>query len=621
MSNDSISRLKERIAALPPGGITYKTIKGHAYPYYQWREDGRQRCRVLREHEVEPLAAEIAERKEYEQLLRLATYYSEAFSVEKKTAYDAYDTAVSLQPYRVAEDSDAAKFGAGLGSLPLVVRSGEGLRSYSEKVKGWKKRGCYERLRAFVFDEESERVLVLCGLRRTGKTTMIRQVIGDLSEEMCAKAAVVQVLPGCRMAHVNRAMQQLERDGVRYVFFDEVTLVEDFLEGAALLSDVYAANGMKIVLCGTDSLGLTLAEDEELYDRCEVIHTTHISYGEFERVLGVHGIDEYIRYGGTMSRSGLLYNGEAAFASEKSAEEYVDSAIAKNIQHSLERYNYGRHLAALRQMHERGELTGAINRVVEDINHAFTLEVLTRPWYSHDLRVSASNLRKDRQKPTDILDRVDTETITARLREMLEIRNKDEMSVEITDAHRRLIREYLDLLGLTVDVPVVSEADYNLRGNRVVITQPGLRYAQAKALIEKLMMDDTFRAVSADERNRITERILEEVRGRMMEEIVLLETQEARKDAEVFTMHFPVGEFDMVVWYRERNQCEIFEIKHSDKRDAMQRRHLADEKLCAKVRHRYGEISARTVLYRGEDAVEDGIAYKNVEEYLKELPQ
>ena len=77
----------------------------------------------------------------------------------------------------------------------------------------------------------------------------------------------------------------------------------------------------------------------------------------------------------------------------------------------------------------------------------------------------------------------------------------------------------------------------------------------------------------------------------------------------------------MVVWYRERNQCEIFEIKHSDKRDAMQRRHLADEKLCAKVRHRYGEISARTVLYRGEDAVEDGIAYKNVEEYLKELPQ
>ncbi len=53
----------------------------------------------------------------------------------------------------------------------------------------------------------------------------------------------------------------------------------------------------------------------------------------------------------------------------------------------------------------------------------------------------------------------------------------------------------------------------------------------------------------------------------------------------------------------------------------MQRRHLADEKMCAKVRHRYGEISARTVLYRGEDAVEDGIAYKNVEEYLKELPQ
>ena len=109
MSNDSISRLKERIAALPPGGITYKTIKGHVYPYYQWREDGRQRCRVLKEHEVEPLAAEIAERKEYEQLLRLATYYSEAFSAEKRMAHGEYNAAELLRPYRVAEDRDAAE--------------------------------------------------------------------------------------------------------------------------------------------------------------------------------------------------------------------------------------------------------------------------------------------------------------------------------------------------------------------------------------------------------------------------------------------------------------------------------------------------------------------------------
>ena len=598
------TRIKERIAALPPGGITYKTIKGHVYPYYQWREDGRQRCRMLREHEVELLAAEIRERKEYEQLLRLAAY------VEKM------DAERELQVMTVSED--AVMYGE-MQRLPMVTRTGEDLRRYAEKVKGWERRECYAKLREFVFEDESERVMVLCGLRRTGKTTMIRQVVGELPEEMLAKAAVVQVLPGCRMAHINRGMKQLEKEGYRYIFFDEITMVEDFLEGAALLSDVYATGGMKIVLSGTDSLGLTLAEDEELYDRCVTVHTTWIPYREFERVLGVRGIDEYISYGGTMSLSGLHYNGETAFASRRATEEYVDSAIAKNIQHSLERYNYGRHLLGLRQMHDRGELTGAINRVVEDINHAFTLEVLTRPWYSHDLRVSAGNLRKDRNSPTDVLDRVDTAAITDRLRQILEIRNREEQSVEITDAHRQMIREYLDLLGLTVDVPVVSDVDYNLRENRVVITQPGLRYSQAKALIDQLLMDDTFRELSGAERSRICERIFTEVRGRMTEEIVLLETQAAKRDAEVFTLHFPIGEFDMVVWYRNIGKCEIFEIKHSSARDAAQRRHLMNESLCAKVRHRYGEILGRFVLYRGEDAVEDGVQYRNVEEFLKEL--
>ena len=75
----------------------------------------------------------------------------------------------------------------------------------------------------------------------------------------------------------------------------------DFVEGAALFSDVFAASDMKIVLSSTDSLGFLFAEDEQLYDRCILLHTTFIPYREFERVLDVHGIDEYIRYGGTMS--------------------------------------------------------------------------------------------------------------------------------------------------------------------------------------------------------------------------------------------------------------------------------------------------------------------------------
>lgn len=48
-------------------------------------------------------------------------------------------------------------------------------------------------------------------------------------------------------------------------------------------------------------------------------------------------------------------------------------------------------------------------------------------------------------------------------------------------------------------------------------------------------------------------------------------------------------------------------------------RHLIDEKKCALTEHRYGLITAKTVLYRGEDQTIEGTQYRNVEKYLVEL--
>ena len=150
-----------------------------------------------------------------------------------------------------------------------------------------------------------------------------------------------------------------------------MTLLDDFIEGAALFSDIYAASGMKIVLSGTDSLGFIFTEDEELYDRCIMSHTTFIPYREFEMVLGIAGIDNYIRYGGTMSRGGTYYNDDSMiFATKKSTDEYIDSAIARNIQHSLKNYQNEGHFRSLKELYDKNELTSAINRIVEDITTA-----------------------------------------------------------------------------------------------------------------------------------------------------------------------------------------------------------------------------------------------------------
>ena len=586
-----IADLERQIAALPAGSITKKTVKGKVYYYHRWTEDRKRRERYIPKEEVDIFREQIQQRKALEiELKELKT------TLPKATTPD-----VSIQ------------------SFATHIRTGEALRSFSASVRQFKKRECFWQLHDYIYGEQQDRVFILYGLRRTGKTTMVRQIFEEMSDTDLAKAAFIQVTAKDTLADVNHDLKTLEEQGFRYVFLDEVTLMEDFIEGAAIFSDVFAACGMKIVLSGTDSLGFLFTEDEQLYDRCILLHTTFIPYREFESVLGIHGIDEYIRYGGTMSLGGLHYNETSTFASKKSADEYVDTAIARNIQHSLRCYQYEGHFRHLRDLYDRNELTSAINRVVEDINHRFTLEVLTRDFKSHDLGISANNLRRDRDNPTDVLDRIDLAAVTESLRQLLEIRNRTEQAVALDDTHAAEIKEYLDLLDLTKDIDVISLPDVNRKSSRTVIAQPGLRYAHADALICSLLLDETFSALSLHERTAVQERILTEIRGRMQEDIVLLETKLANPKKQVFVLHFPVGEFDMVVFDPALGSCKIFEIKHSTEVAPQQYRHLIDEEKCAQTEHRFGPITGKFILYRGESQTVEGILYQNVEEYLRNI--
>ena len=584
-----IKELETQISNLPAGSVAKKTIKGKEYFYHRITENGKRRELYVPADEVDGLRAQIEQRRELERELR---------KMKKPVS-----SSVPTQTFE----------------LTTNVRIGETLGNFTESVRGYRKRECFGQLHDFVFGEPQDKVFILYGLRRTGKTTMIRQILAEMTDEQLSKSAFIQITSKDTLANVNCDLKALEAHGFRYIFLDEVTLMDDFIEGAALFSDVFATCGMKIVLSGTDSLGFLFTEDAQLYDRCIMLHTTFIPYREFESVLGIHGIDEYIRYGGTMSLGGVHYNKTSTFASKEKADEYVDTAIARNIQHSLRCYQYEGHFRNLRDLYEKNELTGAINRVVEDINHRFTLEVLTRDWKSNDLGISAGNLRRDRDNPTDILDHIDIVGVTDSLRKLLEIRNRSEQMVQLDDAHVTEIKEYLDLLDLTCDIDVMHMPDVGTRSNRTVIAQPGLRYAQAEALIRSLLLDEKFSSLSLSERNAVQERILTEIIGRMLEDIVLLETKLANPQKQVFVLQFPVGEFDMVEFDPKSESCRIYEIKHSGEAVPRQYRHLIDEEKCALTEHRYGQITEKTVLYRGQNQDMGGIRYQNVEEYLRQL--
>ena len=589
---NSIADIEREISLLPEGNITKKNINAKVYYYLRINREGKRKETYVPLEEVAALDKQIQKRKQLEQELK---------ELRSRVVPDKRNAATKRKHHK----------------FNTIVRIGKRLESQIELTRSYKKRECISQLREYVFGDRSEKVFILYGLRRTGKTTMIRQILAELSADEFNKAAFIQTTIRDSIADIKEDLDYLEENGFKYVFIDEVTLIEDFVEGAALFSDIYGGSGMKIVLSGTDSLGFAFTKEEQLYDRCIMLHTTFIPYREFEEVLGIKGIDEYIRYGGTMSLGGVNYNSDTPFANSKTAEEYIDTAIAKNIQHSLKMYQYGGHFRGLSDLYEKGELTNVINRVVENINHSFTRNVVEKTFRSRDISVTTSNLLRDKQQPINIKEHLDMESVLHGIKDILDILDKEEQSIDIEDSHMLQIKEYFTLLDLITEIDVESLPEISKKSSMTVIAQPGLRYAQAQAIVENMLLDIRFKELSLNERQYIIERLLNEIKGRMMEEIVLLETKIANPDKHVFKLQFAIGEFDMVVFDPVALNCKIYEVKHSTEMAEEQYRHLIDEQKCQMTAHRYGEITAKFVIYRGEEKKIGDINYLNVEQYLK----
>ena len=190
------AELEQQISTLPAGSITKKNVRGKEYFYHRWTENKKRREKYIPADELENFCDQIERRKALEQ--------------ELKT--------LKKQPPKAKS--------ANLSAFTTNVRTGEALRSFASPVRAYRKRECFRQLHDYIYGGQQDKVLILYGLRRTGKTTMIRQIFAEMN-------------------------------------------------------------------------------DAEL----------------------AHGIDEYIRYGGTMSLGGVHYNETSTFASKESTDEYVDTAV------------------------------------------------------------------------------------------------------------------------------------------------------------------------------------------------------------------------------------------------------------------------------------------------------
>ncbi len=602
---ESIEELEKKIEALPRGTIVTKNIDGKPYFYQQYKENKKTVSNFLTNDEAEKMRPLIEERRQLQKKLR-----------EMKKNLPA-----SARP----DDNT---------SFIMNAITGSGLLEMAETAKDFKKRDCYEKISSYLYGKPADKVCLVYGLRRTGKTTLLKQLILDMKEEDRKQTIYIKARVGETIADLNKDIKLAREKGIKFFLIDEITLLEDFIDNAALLSDVYAVQGLKFVLSGTDSLGFYFAESEELYDRAVTVHTTFIPYKEHARLLGITSIDEYIRYGGTLKAGELDFEDEelnveeASFRDDETARRYIDTAICKNIQHSLKCYQKGRYFRHLRELYDANELTNAINRIIEDENHDFTVKVITDLFESHDLGSTAQLLRKarDEENRTDVLDTIDKSQILATLKKILEIKEKDNQTIGITDTHVEEIKQYLKRLDLIDDLDIETLTGSEGKLNYTIFTQPGMRFCQAQALVYSLMKDEQIKNLQEREINLITEKIIEGVLGHMLEDIVIYETKRVlmpnrhENKKQVFQIRFEAGEFDMVIYDNQTNTCEIYEIKHSLEAIPFQYRHLINEDKIALTEKRFGKITKKCVLYRGETMQsENDVMYKNVEEYLNEL--
>ena len=338
---ERIRELERAISELPRGYISVKNINGKQRHYLQWREGPKVKSKYIRDADLDRTVEAIEQRRRFEAML------SEITGKRRSVGFPEFDTNVIL---------------------------GGSLDDMSHRAEGYRHRDCYHQLRRYVFGKPDGRVCILYGLRRTGKTTMLCQLMLEMPDEELSKTAYMKIRVSDTMASVNRDMKRLHGLGIRTVLVDEATLMRDFIDSAALLSDVYAAMGMKIVMSGTDSLGFRLAMDQELYDRAIAIPTTYIPFSEHSRLLGIRDVDDYIEFGGTLRAGELNFEDpelrvvDASFRDDESTRRYIDTSISRNIQNSLRNYNGGGHFRHLLDLYENDELTNAINRALESPN-------------------------------------------------------------------------------------------------------------------------------------------------------------------------------------------------------------------------------------------------------------
>ena len=475
----------------------------------------------------------------------------------------------------------------------------------NKRINLLKKRTSFKDLISYLHKDNDSQVCSLYGLRRTGKTTLMAQAAETLDP---STVIWIHCETGDSMQDVKNIIQA--NPACRFIFIDEATRLENFIDTSSILADRYCAEqNKKIVLAGTDSLGIRLSLNRGLFDRTHVIHTTYIPFKEHRYLLRTADIDQYIEYGGTLTNGNIFYNDDMS-----NDFDYTNSAIAINIQHSLEQLDDGGSFGPLLKFYAANELTTFINKILEQSNRTFLAATVNKMFKSHDLGKLRNNLERDKNIDIDVSG-LKNKDLTEEIRKELLI--KEPLTMTASKESIDAVKTYLQAMDV---IYVVPESD----GEEVIFTQPGLRYSQVQKLMHTLEHSPLMNQYSPSERKLFRKRLDETVKGDILEDILyyqLIRDADFQKHYEVTKYRDPMGahEVDLVVCNTETDEAYLFEIKHTKEYcPDKQARHLLDQETVKAIEDKYHvTVAGKSVIYRGKDQVgPQGVTYQNAVTFL-----
>ena len=466
------------------------------------------------------------------------------------------------------------------------------------------KRDCFFAVKNYVTDKNKQsKICALYGIRRTGKTVLMQQVIESLSDDEKSKTILITCNEDTDIHDVIVFVDEKIKKGYNYFFIDEITYAKDFQAIGEIFSDNFVNfHNARVVVTGTDSLGLSLPSHSILYDRVLFVPTTFTTYSEYSRIMNCNSFDDYIVRGTTFYPQ--------TYENIDTTRKYVETSIIENLISSLERSEGIRsYPPVLTELYEARDIENAVLLAINNYNRQFITKSLKATFESKIF--------------SDEINVNDKSLINNNFSELMKIVETESIKTNLSEYYLEKVNKLLSEMDILKIIPVVSNFnDREISEPMKIIAHPGMYHANLKYTLEELRENANWvSGTSDDQKNYLIKKVYEVAVGDLMENFIIANVNEILNKSKIvsktdlfmessgrwFVSKYEMKdsqkgshESDLIIFDKQKKEMFLFEIKHSKENVPEQSKHLENKEFLETVEKSFGKVKFEAVLYNGK---------------------